>query len=105
MNFSRTVDRQKGRFAGFSLYISDNDVSSDADIKGSTLCYKDGPQLPPLNFTTICTQKARYVIYYNQRLRGAVYPEGYAVDNVYAELCEFTVQGKTMYLQKMSVLF
>lgn len=42
--------RQRGRFAGFSLYLSNN-----GDIQGSTLCYKDykdEPQLPPLNLTT-----------------------------------------------------
>lgn len=33
--------RQRERFAGFSLY-----VSNTGDIQGSTLCYKDRPKLP-----------------------------------------------------------
>eukprot|EP00105_Crassostrea_gigas_P039838 XP_019923986.1 PREDICTED: teneurin-3-like [Crassostrea gigas] len=86
-------DRQRGRFAGFSLYVSNTDVSSDADIKGSTLCYKDGPQLPSLNFTIICMEYGRYVIYYNERLGEMVYPSKYEVVNVYTELCEVKVQG------------
>lgn len=87
------VKRQRGRFAGFSLYVSASDVSSDVDIRGSSLCYKDGPQLPPLNFTTPCTKHGRYVIFYNERLEGGVYPKEYEVNNVYEELCEVIVQG------------
>lgn len=30
-------DRQRGRFAGFSLYVSNTDVSSSADIKGNSV--------------------------------------------------------------------
>lgn len=85
------VNRQRGRFAGFALYISKSDVS---DIKSSTLCYKDKPPLPHLNFTAICLKQGRYVIYYNERLKGATYPTGYELDNVYTELCEVKVQGK-----------
>ncbi|XP_052717486.1 uncharacterized protein LOC128189775 isoform X1 [Crassostrea angulata] len=92
-NYDGYEDRQRGRFAGFSLYVSNRDVSFDAGIKGSILCYKDGPQLPPLNFTTVCTEKGRYVIYYNERLNGVIYPKGYEVTNVYEELCEVIVQG------------
>lgn len=80
--------RQKGRFAGFSLYVSKN-----GNIQGSMLCYKNGLQLPPLNFTSICTKSGRYVIFYNERLNGVVYPEGYEVANVITELCNITVQG------------
>nr|XP_034338137.1 uncharacterized protein LOC117692884 [Crassostrea gigas] len=92
-NYDGYEDRQRGRFAGFSLYVSDTDASFDAGIKGSILCYKDGPQLPPLNFTTVCTEKGRYVIYYNERLDGVIYPKEYEVTNVYEELCEVIVQG------------
>lgn len=81
--------RQRGRFAGFSLL-----VSKTGDIQGATLCYKNGPQLPPLNFTSICTDLGRYVIFYNERLDGVTYPDGYEVINVHTELCEVTVQGK-----------
>lgn len=85
--------RQRGRFAGFSLYISDFDVSRDVDIQSSNLCYKDGPQLPPLNFTTSCTEYGRYVIFYNERDK-TQYPSGYEVKNVVTELCEVVVRGK-----------
>lgn len=81
--------RQKGRFSGFSLY-----VSTTGDIQSSTLCYKDGPQLPPLNFTTICTEYGRYVIYYNERKDGVSYPSTYQIMNVFTELCEVSVKGK-----------
>lgn len=81
--------RQQGRFAGFSLYISNS-----GDIQRSTLCYKDGPQLPPLIFTTICAEYGRYVIYYNERTSGVSYPKDYEVTNVFTELCEVSVEGK-----------
>lgn len=85
--------RQLGRFAGFSLYISNIDVLSIDAIQGSTLCYKDGPQLPSLYFTTTCIEYGRYLIFYNERRTGVSYPEGYEVDNVYTELCEVSVAG------------
>lgn len=88
-----SVKRQLGRLAGFLLYVSNYDVSSVPDVKGSTLCYKDGPQLPLLNFTIKCTEIGRYVIFYNERLDGVIYPEGYEVRNIYTELCEVKVQG------------
>lgn len=83
--------RQRGRFAGFSVY-----VSTTGDIQGSSLCYKDGSQLPPLNFTTTCTEHERYVIFYNERLGKNSYPEGDEVYNVFTELCEVIVQGKDL---------
>lgn len=70
--------RQRGRFAGFSLFVSDT-----GSIQGSSLCYRDGPQLPPLNFTATCTEHGRYVIFYNERLDGVSYPEGYQLGNVF----------------------
>ncbi|XP_034321052.2 uncharacterized protein [Magallana gigas] len=86
-NYKGYESRQRGRFAGFSLY-----VSSTGYIPGSTLCYKDGPELPPLNFTTTCTEYGRYVIFYNERLKNIIYPEGYKTLNVSTELCEFIVK-------------
>lgn len=82
-------DRQRGRFAGFSLY-----VSNSGDIQGSTLCYKYGPQLPSLNFTITCAEYGRYVIFYNERLDGVNYPTGYILQNVFTEMCKVIVQGK-----------
>lgn len=80
--------RQRGRFAGFSIY-----VSNTGDMQTSTLCYKDGPELPPLNFTTTCPEYGRYVILYNERLDGVIYPAGYELTNAYTELCEVIVEG------------
>lgn len=84
--------RQQGRFAGFSLYVSNTGLIDD-----STLCYKDGPKLPPLNFSTICAKSGRYVIFYNERRDGVIYPEDYEVVNVFTELCEVIVQGIDWY--------
>lgn len=84
--------RQRGRFAGFSLY-----VSKTGDIQSSTMCSKDGPQLPPLNFTTICAEYGRYVIYYNERMDGVSYPSTYETINVFTELCEVSVTGKVFF--------
>lgn len=82
--------RQRGRFAGFSLYVSNN-----GDIDGSFLCYKDGPLLPLLNFSTTCITSGRYIIFYNERLDGVTYPAGYDVSgSVLMELCEVVVNGK-----------
>lgn len=90
-------DRQRGRFAGFSIY-----VSNTGDIEGSALCYKDGPKLPPLNFTTTCTEYGRYVIFYNERKEGVVYPDGYQLSLAYTELCEVIVEGILLVSQVIS---
>ena len=66
----------------------------------SFLCYKDGPQLPPLNFTTTCFTSGRYVTFFNERLDGVSYPEGYQPYHVYTEICEVIVQGRK---QKINV--
>lgn len=57
------------------------------------MCYKDGSELPFLDFTTTCTELGRYVIFYNERLQGATYPKEYEIINVFTELCEVTVNG------------
>lgn len=71
--------RQQGRFAGFSVFVSSTGV-----LQNSTVCYKDGPELPPLNFKTTCIDYGRYVIFYNERLKG---------DLSITELCEVIVEG------------
>nr|XP_022311266.1 protein draper-like [Crassostrea virginica] len=86
LNYDGFEMRQRGRFAGFSLFVSKN-----GSMDSSSLCYKDGPQLPPLNFTTTCITSGRYVIFYNERLDGVTYPEGYEL-LAYTELCEVIVQ-------------
>lgn len=82
-----TAMRQRGRFAGFSLY-----VSNSTDIPSGFLCYKDGQELPPLDFNTNCIANGRYVIFYNERIYGKSYP-GYITSNVITELCEIIVTG------------
>ncbi|XP_056019839.1 multiple epidermal growth factor-like domains protein 10 [Ostrea edulis] len=84
----RYVMRQTGRFAGFSLYISNTTIKEDG-----YLCYKNGPELPTLDFSTTCVKHGRYVIFYNERLDGTTYPTGYQITTVYTELCEVTVTG------------
>lgn len=81
--------RQKGRFAGFSLY-----VSNSTEIKSGVLCYTDGPKLPPLDFNKTCRVHGRYATFYNERLPGTKYPLGYEYGNVITELCEVTVTGR-----------
>lgn len=90
-----TVERQKGRFAGFSLFVSNTTNRDDGQ-----LCSEDGPELPPLNVTISCVKHGRYVIFYNERTErtdGSMYPSGYQTDNVVTELCEVTVIGKMSY--------
>ncbi|XP_052684164.1 receptor-type tyrosine-protein phosphatase epsilon-like isoform X2 [Crassostrea angulata] len=87
-NYDGYTMRQRGRFAGFSLY-----VSNTTDRHMGHLCYKDGPELPPLDFNTNCLTHGRYVIFYNERLPGKIYPMGYKNTNVFTELCEVIVTG------------
>ena len=70
-------------------------------MDNSSLCYKDGPQLPSLNFTATCIKPGRYVIFYNERLERVAYPEEYQLDRVYTEICEVIVQGRK---QKINVI-
>lgn len=60
------------------------------------MCYKNGQELPYLDFNTNCTIHGRYVIFYNERLIGVKYPIEYDITNVITELCEVTVTGKLM---------
>lgn len=85
--------RQRGRFAGFRLY-----VSNTTDRKSGYLCYKNGPELPPLDFNTNCTAHGRYVIFYNERLNKLNYPSAYQLTSVFTELCDVTVTGELFLL-------
>lgn len=82
------TEQQKGRFAGFSLF-----VSNTTDGQNNSLCYKNGPELPLLDFNKTCTKHGRYVIFYNERLEETIYPPGYEINSVFTELCEVTVTG------------
>lgn len=85
---SFVVMKQRGRFAGFSLF-----VSNTTDRQNESLCYKNGHELPFLDFNTTCATYGRYVIFYNERLNGIKYPAKYEIDSVFTELCEVTVTG------------
>lgn len=78
-------------FSGFSLFVSKSGV-----IQGSTLCYQDNSQLPPLNFTATCQVYGSYVFYYNERLYIVTYPPGNERFAVSTEICEIIVQGKAV---------
>ncbi|XP_056017449.1 multiple epidermal growth factor-like domains protein 6 [Ostrea edulis] len=82
------VMRQRGRFSGFSLYVSNTTIKEDG-----YLCYKNGQELPTLDFSTTCVKHGRYVIFYNERLDGTTYPTGYETTLVFTELCEVSVTG------------
>lgn len=62
------------------------------------LCYKDGLQLPPLNFSTSCMTFGRYVTFNNERINGDEYPQGYQLESVLTELCEVIVLGEYFYI-------
>ncbi|XP_061170712.1 receptor-type tyrosine-protein phosphatase alpha-like [Saccostrea echinata] len=84
-DYDGQISRQRGRFAGFSIYLS-NSTEKEAGY----LCYKNRLQLPPLNFTTSCIGHGQYVIYYNERSEN----DSEEYESVsYTELCEVIVQG------------
>eukprot|EP00105_Crassostrea_gigas_P027518 XP_011448878.1 PREDICTED: uncharacterized protein LOC105343278 [Crassostrea gigas] len=79
-----------GRLLGFSVY-----VSNTTDRSQGTLCFKDNNftiNTIPFVFTTNCSVHGQYVIYYNERLPGVVYPDGYH-SSVNILLCEVEVYG------------
>nr|XP_034318570.1 multiple epidermal growth factor-like domains protein 10 [Crassostrea gigas] len=75
---------------GFSVY-----VSNTTDRSQGTLCFKDNNfTINTMHsvFTTNCSVHGQYVIYYNERLPGVVYPDGYGI-YVWIALCEVEVYG------------
>lgn len=85
------ASRQQGRFAGFSLFVSNSSMPENQG--NGVLCYKNGQALPPLDFNTNCITHGRYVKFYNERLDRINYPNGYVLTSVFTELCEVTVTG------------
>ncbi|XP_065928198.1 multiple epidermal growth factor-like domains protein 10 [Magallana gigas] len=77
-------------FLGFSVYISNT-----TDRSQGTLCFKDNnftqENFPPV-FTTTCSVHGQYVIYFNERIPGASYPDSYHAF-VVSNLCEVEVYG------------
>ncbi|XP_062571458.1 multiple epidermal growth factor-like domains protein 11 isoform X2 [Saccostrea cucullata] len=86
-DYTGYVQRQRGRMAGFSLFISNSTQKQDGH-----LCYKDKNGLPPLNFSIICSGHGRYIIFYNERFDGVTYPEGYESKTL-IELCDVVIEG------------
>ncbi|XP_065922936.1 scavenger receptor class F member 2-like [Magallana gigas] len=79
-----------GRVLGFSVY-----VSNTIDRSRGTLCFKDNNftiNTIPSVFTANCFDHGQYVIYYNERLPGVVYPDNYE-SFVGTNLCEVEVYG------------
>ncbi|XP_056003695.1 uncharacterized protein LOC130049752 [Ostrea edulis] len=82
--------RQRGRVAGFSIYLS-----KPSNKRDELLCYKDEPPgLPPLDFNTTCIGYSQYLMFYNERLGGVTY-DGYE-NPTFTELCEVIVKGSKL---------
>ncbi|XP_056003613.1 uncharacterized protein LOC130049702 [Ostrea edulis] len=80
----------RGRFLGFHVYISNTTSRQDGH-----LCFRDKSytlSTIPAVANITCLVHGQYVIYYNERLSGTTYPDGYS-SYAYNDLCEVEVYG------------
>lgn len=87
------VDTNNGfraRFLGFTVV-----VSNKTDHTDGTICYHDkhhNVYTLPAVLDIMCVVIGRYVIYYNERINGIKYPDGYS-PHAFVDLCEVEVYG------------
>lgn len=81
--------------AGFFLYVSNTTLKEDG-----YLCFHEIQTVagtPAEDQTINCSVHGRYVIYYNERRQGVVYPSYYS-QYAYNELCEVEVYSEYIQL-------
>lgn len=89
-------------FLGFSVY-----VSNTPDISEGKLCFKDSNftlNTIPAVSTTTCLVHGQYVIYYNERLSGVIYPNGYS-EYARIDLCEVEVFGMCALIMALAIQY
>ncbi|XP_056003587.1 multiple epidermal growth factor-like domains protein 10 [Ostrea edulis] len=85
-----STNKYSARFLGFSLY-----VSNTTDRTQGELCFHDTNYTRatiPAVLNVTCPVHGQYVIYYNERLQGKTYPDGYST-SAYNDVCEVEVYG------------